>query len=183
MGQRTAIILQVRNKNVAKYMKCDGVETRVFYHSWGIGRVMPSQLLAIINGLLSVHRDNQNVAKALKPQGCTDITDDYSEQMGVLNSINFDRPALVGEILQSADNNNGGLFVRVSIDERANVGAIEYAYMLGYEEDGDYKRFCSSEEWFAKAGFGYIDDGFVEIYEKTLRYHNAVERKDGEVNV
>lgn len=184
MGQRTAIILQVRNKNIAKYDRNKEFSTRVFYCGWGIGRIMPSQLISILNGLLTVTIYSQDSAKWLKPQGCEDITDDYSEQMGVLNSINFDRPALVGEILQLADNNDGGLFVRITLDgELGRVSEIEYAYMLGFEEDGDYKRFCSSEEWFAKAGLGCIDDGFMEIYEKTLRYHNAVERKDGEVNV
>lgn len=183
MGQRTAIILQVRNKYMAKYDKNKEFSTRVFHCGWGIGRIMPSQLISILNGLLSITIDSADMAKWLKPQGCADFTDYFSEQMGVLNSINFDNPTLFGEILQSADNNNGGLFVRITVDENVCIEAIEYAYMLGYEEDGDYKNFCTSDEWFAKAGGEYLDNDFLEIYEKTLRYHNAVERKDGEVNV
>jgi len=177
MGQRTAIILQVRNKYTAKYNVNKGTETRVFYHQCGIGRVLPSQLISILNGTLSVPYYRDGVAKQLRPQGCSDITDDFNDkERSELDTLTFDTPQKVGEYLNKCDNNNGGLFVRITINEKCEKESIEYAYILGYEEGGDYSRFCSGREWMEKTGFGSIDAGFMTIYENTLQYFGAHER-------
>ncbi len=177
MGQRTAIILQHENKY--EYAK-QRVTTRVFYHQWGIGRIMPSQFISILNGTLSTDACWDNFAERLKPQGCQDITDEYREAMGVLNSLNFNDPINVGQVLQAANNNNGGIFIRLTTDEYGGVEAVEYAYMLGDEEGGDYRHFCTAAEWMQKAGGHYIDNSFMAYYLQVLAYFEAVERCNGE---
>lgn len=174
MGQRTAIILQHVNKYAAKYYKTQETNTRVFYHRWGIGRVLPSQLISILNGTLSKSSLYDDFSNCIKPQGCSDITE-YVEKID-LNALNFDTPQLVGDVLRECDNNNGGIFIRVTTDENGNLELIEYAYMLGYEEGGDYKAFCTSSEWMDKTGYGRIDKGFRKIYDATIQYFKAVER-------
>lgn len=180
MGQRTAIIVQHMNKSNKKYGK-DIMETRVFYSQWGIGRILPSQLVSILNGLVSVDVRWSSL-KNLKPQGCLDITDEYDKSdMALFCELNFDNPEDIGNVLELADNNNGGIFLRIVTDEEGKRESLEYAYMLGYEEGGDYKHFCSEETWFKKVGKGYIDDDFRNIYNSVIKYHNAVQRYRGEL--
>lgn len=178
MGQRTAIILQHVNNYEAKYGKRSAKETRVFYHQWGIGRILPSQLISILNGTLSTSSYSSSFAMCIKPQGCLDITKEYDDLKGVLDSVSFDKPELVGEILKNASNNNGGLFVRVTTNEEGELESIEYAYMLGHEEDGDYKHFCTEDEWMKKNGEKYITEDFKTIYDKTIAYFGAKQRLD-----
>ena len=181
MGQRTAIILQHVNKYAAKYNKTNGVETRVFYHQWGIGRILPSHLLSILNGTLSASSYRESFAEDIKPQGCLDITGEYGkEERKVMDSITFDTPEKAGDIISKADNNNGGIFVRITTDEGGKMLPVEYAYMLGYEEGGEYDRFCTAGEWMDKAGFKYTDKKFRRLYDATLKYHGAIERANGE---
>ena len=174
MGQRTAIILQHVNKYAAKYYKTQETNTRVFYHGWGIGRVLPSQLISILNGTLSESTRNHDFADSIKPQGCQDVT--ASLDKFNLNALSFDTPKAIGEVLCECGNNNGGIFVRITNDENGQSKAIEFAYMLGYEEGGDYMSFCSSGEWMEKTGCGCIDDEFRKIYDSTIQYFKAVER-------
>ena len=181
MGQRTAIILQHVNKYAAKYDKKNENNTRVFYHQWGIGRILPSQLLAILNGTISAGSYRTNFAECMKPQGCIDITEDYDESdRRKMAAITFDTPKKAGEIIKGADNNNGGIFIRITTNEDGDTEAIEYAYMLGYEEGGKYTKFCTAEEWMNKTGFEYIDNGFKAYYYQVLTYFKAEERANGE---
>ena len=96
-----------------------------------------------------------------------------------LSRLDFTKPELVGHIIKGADNNNGGIFLRIVTqnDPGHPFASIEYAYMLGDEEGGDYKRFCSEDEWFQRAGKHYIDDNFKTLYHKTLAYFDAKEHK------
>ena len=98
MGQRTAIVLQHVNKYPVKWGRKEERTTRVFYHQWGIGRILPSQLLSILNGTLSTSPTEQRFAKFSKPTGCIDITDDYTNQK-MLNMVDFDKPKVVGKII------------------------------------------------------------------------------------
>ena len=169
MGQRTCLIVQKHDK------ESDKRQTRVFYCGWGIGRILPSQLIAILNGTLSTRPYSEDFIKSLKPQGTQDIAEHYTEEQ--LSDADFDKPILVGNIIEDADNNNGGLFVKITATGKMgeDIELIEYAYMLGHEEGGDYKQFCTAEDWFEKVGGEYIDDDFRAIYDATLRYFEAKE--------
>lgn len=172
MGQRTAIILQ--HVNNCKWAARNGkVNTRVFYHQWGIGRILPSQLVSILNGILSASSYDENLAQKLMPQGCLDITSEY--EMDALNSLDFKKPQLVGDMIKNANNNNGGIFVRITTDEHGEIGGIEYAYMLGNEEGGKYKKFCTSKQWFEKVGGKYVDEDFLTYYNAIINYFGAKE--------
>ena len=180
MGQRTTIILQYVNKYEGKFDRTKKYNTRVFYHQWGIGRVLPSQLMAILNDTLLVSKYREDFAEQLKPAGCIDLTDEFSEVKGMLDSVTFDRPELAGDILKECGNNNGGIFVRITVDEHGDTEAIEYAYMLGDEEGGDYRAFCTADEWIKKTGYKYVDKKWRKVYDATVNYFGAVERCKGE---
>lgn len=174
MGQRTAIVLQHINKYPVKWGRQEERTTRVFYHQWGIGRVLPSQLLSILNGTLSTSPASSLFAKQTVPTGCRDITSEYSQQK-ILDKVDFDKPQIVGKIICNADNNNGGIFVRVTETENDET-IIEYAYMNGGDHGGKYDKFCTFEEWCAdNYGNEYIDKAFLKIYNNTLKYFNAKE--------
>lgn len=180
MGQRTAIILQHVNKYAAKWGNSKEVNTRVFYHQWGIGRVLPSQLLAILNGSLSASDTREDFAREIKPQGCIDITNDFTEEeRNKMDSITFDTPEAAGDIIRQWDN-NGGLFVRIITSESGETLPVEYAYMLGAEEGGNYRRFCTGSEWMDKAGGRFADKDWRKIYDAVVNYHGAIERARGE---
>lgn len=165
MGQRTAIILQVCRKEENK------TETAVFYEQWGIGRIMPMELMSILNATITTSYYTRNYARALRPNGTIDITDD----LGELPQMDFAHPENIGKVLRDCDNNNGGVFVRISTNGTYQIGAIEYAYMLGYEEGGDYKSFCTADEWMSKAGARSCDEEFRKLFHDTLDYFGAVE--------
>ena len=176
MGQRTAIVLQHVNQYPVKWGRKEEKTTRVFYHQWGIGRVLPSQLLSILNGTLSTSPTADYFSKYSCPTGCLDITTEYGRRK-ILDKVDFDSPEVVGEIISNADNNNGGIFIRVTeTEERETI--IEYAYMLGGEtEGGNYKEFCTFEEWCNENyGKEYIDKKFLKIYKDTLKYFGAIEK-------
>lgn len=183
MGQRTAIIVQ----HVNNYKYCDeqGKKyTRVFYHQWGIGRILPSQLMSVINATLSVDTYfgyGDCVAK-MKPQGTIDcVADEWfdEKELKTLDKVSFDNPKAVGDILKRTGNNNGGIFVKLTTGEDGSISDIEYAYMLGYEEGGDYKSFCTEEEWMSHFP-KYCDKKFKKLYTQMLAYHGAIERANGE---
>lgn len=172
MGQRTAIVLQHINKYPCKWGRQEERKTRIFYHQWGIGRVLPSQLLSILYGTLSTSPATSYFARYSVPTGCRDITDEYDGQE-ILNEVDFNNPKAVGEIIKRADNNNGGLFVRITETED-NKTVIEYAYMSAK----DYTTYCTFEQWCAdNYGKEYIDKAFLKIYTSTLEYFNAKEQK------
>ena len=141
MGQRTAIILQ--HVNYFKYANNDErKQTRVFYHGWGIGRILPSQLMAIANGMLSISTSNSDAIDELKPQGTQDITNNYDPvEQALFDELDFNHPEYVGDILKRADNNNGGIFVRITTDVEGK-DLLEYAFMLGYEEEATTSTFA-----------------------------------------
>lgn len=172
MGQRTAIIVQHVDDEIGKKT------TRVFFNQWGIGRIMPSNFMGILNATIScTFFRNDNYVNELIPNGCHDITDDYAEdERSMLDSLDFSNPENVGKIVKSACNNNGGIFVRITTETQLKDYAkkIEYAYMLGREEGGDYKKFCTEKEWMNKFK-NYIDDDFMKLYDDTIRYFGAKE--------
>ena len=182
MGQRTAIIVQ--HVNNFKYADIkDRLKTRVFYHSWGIGRILPSHLLAVVNGTLSVSMYQEGSIDQLKPQGTSDITDNYDPvEQALFDELDFDHPDYVGDIIKAADNNNGGVFVRITTNEAGDNDKIEFAFMLGYEEDGDYKTFCTAMEWMDKVDpeKRFCNEDFTEMFFRTLLYHKAIDRSKGE---
>lgn len=182
MGQRTAIIVQ--HVNNYKYAdKNERKQTRVFYHNWGIGRILPSHLMAIANGILSVSTYRMDVVEKLKPQGTVDITEQYDPvEQALFDELDFDHPEYVGDILKLADNNNGGVFVRITTNEEGDNDLIEFAFMLGHEEDGDYKTFCTSIEWMNKVDpeKRHCNQDFIDLFLRTLLYHKAVDRSKGE---
>lgn len=173
MGQRTAIILQHLDKR-------EKTDTRVFYCGWGIGRIMPSQFMGILYGTLTARPYSNDYLDMLKPIGTFDITEDYSEEnRKAMNDLDFCDPEAIGNMLP--DNNNGGIFVRITTDEQWEVESIQYAYMLGYEtkskkHDRPYKKFCSEQEWMEEnGGEKYIDKRFLDLYKKTIMYFEAKE--------
>lgn len=165
MGQRTAIILQVCRKEENK------TETAVFYEQWGIGRIMPMELMSILNATITTSYYTRNYARALRPNGTIDITDD----LGELPQMDFAHPENIGKVLRDCDNNNGGVFVRITTDGACGIGEVEFAYMLGYEEGGQYDKFCTFEEWAQKAGGRCINEEFRNYYNTCLSYFGAVE--------
>lgn len=186
MGQRTAIIVQNVNNFNHPYAEIkERLQTRVFYHGWGIGRILPSHLVAVVNAIRSVGLPQQyDAVKQLKPQGTTDITDNYDPvEQALLDELDFDHPEYVGDILKGADNNNGGAFVRITTNEQGDTDKIEFAFMLGYEEGGDYKTFCTMWEWMDKVDPDKrcCDQSFRDMIYNFLTYHKCEERTIGEV--
>jgi hypothetical protein len=166
MGQRTAIILQ--------HAKEDGTkETRVFYNQWGTGRITPSNVLSILYGILSVGYLSSANMKNLCPSGMLDDTDDH-DQNG-LNTLDFSTPEKIGKVLRDESNNNGGVFIRVTSENYGTCYKTKFAFMLGHEEGGDYKSFCTSDEWMSKAGARSCDEEFRKLFNDTLDYFGAVE--------
>lgn len=170
MGQRTAMVVQHHNEQT------NTTNTRVFYCQWGNGRIMPSQFASLLNGTLSTSPYDKDYLERLKPQGVCDITQEFSDVIGVLNSLTFDMVESFGQILKHADNNNGGIFVRITTDNYY-VKDITYAYMLGYEEGGDYREFCKEATWLRKAGGKFVDKGFKAYYKAITKYFCAREYK------
>lgn len=173
MGQRTAIIVQHYDKEANKK------NTRVFYHQWGIGRILPSQLISVLNATLSTSASNEDFLERLQPQGTRDMTA-YVRDLFDHCELNFDTPDRIGEVLQSVDNNNGGIFVRITTNKTRGIDDIEYAYMLGYDDGGNYRNFCTEEEWFEKDGYGYIFQPFKDYYYAAIHYFGAEQRNKGE---
>lgn len=175
MGQRTAIVLKIVQNIPQSVGLTTKEEVRVFYHRWGIGRVLPSQLLSLVLGTLSVQDYITSFGKYFLPTGCLDITDDFNKED--FSDIGFHNPAGIGKLIKGADNNNGGLYVEITESAEHNI-TIEYNYMLGGSENDGYKKFCTFEEWRNKNyGEKYIDKNFLRIYHKTLRYFGAKERE------
>ena len=151
-------------------------QTSVFYHQWGVGRILPSQLVSVLNGTLSACEWRPDYVKTLKPPGTLDITEEYKP--AELEALDFGNAKAVGDIMKAADNNNGGLFVRITTDGQIGqeFDSIEYAYMCGEDTKGNYKSFCSTDEWFKKNGYDYIDDEFKEYYTQVVAYFEAKDR-------
>lgn len=184
MGQRTAIIVQhVNNWRYAD--KNEQKQTRVFYHGWGIGRILPSHLVAVVNGIRSVSMTQSDAVKQLKPAGTHDITDESYDpvEQALFDELDFDHPEYVGDILKGADNNNGGVFVRITTNEQGDTNKIEFAFMLGDEEGGGYKTFCTMWEWMDKVDPDKrcCDQSFRDMIYNFLTYHKCEERTIGEV--
>ena len=173
MGQRTAIILQHRN------IEDKTTNTKAFYCQWGIGRIMPSQLISILNGTLSVRCSRPDFIEALRPQG-TRLCEQPINKGDLWNNLDFEEPQEIGNVIQSLDNNNGGIFLRITTD-KYDIQKIEYAYMLGYAEGGKYKKFCTEEAWLEKAGEHYIDADFKAYYNAIIKYFGAKEYKQKEL--
>ena len=166
MGQRTAIILQ--------HVRYDGAkETRVFFNIWGTGRITPSNVLSVLYGMLSVDCHSCDYTRSLCPSGLLDITDDYDKNE--LNALDFDDPEKICKALRDADNNNGGVFIRIATSDYGTKRDVSFAFMLGHEEDGDYKSFCTADEWMSKAGPRSCDEKFRKLFHDTLDYFGAVE--------
>lgn len=177
MGQRVAIVFQHVNNYLKKEGDPEKVETRVFYHHWGIGRILPTLLVEILNGSMTGNPERDNFADDIRPNGCADITSQYGGKY--FDLVGFDDPEAVGRIIKEADNNNGGLYVRVTENKEGKT-IVEYAYMLGREEGGNYDRFCTFNEWKEKAGLPYTDRSFLEYYYHAITYFGAIEKASGE---
>lgn len=168
MGQRTAIIVQLVSEQQKRH------ETRVYHDSWGYGRITPANAMGVMLGTIGLSISCSDFLDCLVPMGVTDVTGQFAEQMGVLNSISFERPELAGEIMQAAGNNNGGVLIRITEVEHWRK-KIEYAFMLGYEEGGDYKRWCSFGEW-CKAFPENCEPSFRAVFRKVAGYLGAEDR-------
>lgn len=165
MGQRTAIILQHKDNKEKK------TNTKVFYCRWGIGRILPSQLLSILYATIT-EEICSDYARKLCPSGAHDATGCFKQNE--LNELDFNDPSAIGDVLKDTSNNNGGIFIRLTTSF-THIDNFEYAYMLGCEEGGDYKEFCSESDWIKKTGRPYINKEFKTIYSKTLKYFGAKE--------
>lgn len=169
MGQRTTIILQHVIKSNG--LEQDVVNTRVFYEQWGIGRITPAQMMEILLGIIIERPHIKDFTERVRPQGMIDNTADYDKER--LDELDFDRPEEVGRIMMEEFNNNGGVFVRITVD-CGEVASIEYAYMKGGEDGGDYLRWCKEEEWFDTFG-KYVDYRFYRMYRQVMGYFGAQE--------
>lgn len=178
MGQQVIIVLQ-RVDHSAHKLVLHGKEkeTRIFYNGWGFGRILPAMLLQILHATMCGATEKSWTADAM-PTGCMDLTEDYAAQMAALDMLDFDKPKAFGEILKNEGNNNGGIFVRVTLGKDYER-KIEYAYMLGEEEGGDYTVFCPESVWLGNFP-DYIDEAFRAVYEGTVKYYGAVQRNEGE---
>ncbi len=170
MGQRTAIIVQKHDKTRKNKTE---ISTRVFHDQWGIGRIMPSELMGILLGMIGRDVSRPGFIEELKPCGARDVTECY--EMEELNMLDFSTPDIIGEVISDDGyNNNGGIFIRFTIEDY-EMKSIEYAYMLGREEKGDYKSFCSEKEWMNNAGGPPVDNDFKALYRRVVCYCGAKE--------
>lgn len=171
MGQRTTIILQHIIRKEGE-LSSDAVDTRVFYEQWGIGRITPTELMTIVQSTITGRPGRYGYAELSKPVGMYDNTPDYDTTR--LNSLDFTRPEDVGRVMLEEGNNNGGVFVRIVNDRYGHVESIEYAYMKGSEEGGDYTQWCTEDEWM-KAFDRYCDFNFYKMYRQVMGYFGAKE--------
>ena len=177
MGQRTAIVL-IYERDVCS-LGLSFCTTRVFYNQWGIGRVMPASVMQILNGLACDLPGTARRVEGLCPTWSIDDTDNkcYSQNPIILERVGFDSPESFGTILRDFEsNNNGGVLIHVKVkyDENFKVDvSIRYAFMLGYEEGGDYKSFCSKETYLEEVGGRFVDEKFRKMFDATLAYWDA----------
>lgn len=186
MGQRTTIILKYEHKD-AKYPHRSFTEVKVYYHQWGIGRGVPSQMMAILNNHICNRIYDKEGLKYLQPQGTLDETPDLlqdREYAAWLEQVGFDKPEIIGQIMLACGNNNGGVYmhiVRTWDEERDESFDIKYAFMIG----DDREHFCTKEKWIEEEGMGYVDKKFRKLFEDTLKYWGARDviatRKEDEV--
>lgn len=173
MGQRTNIILQVRYRD-QKWNE-SFTETRIFHCQWGIGRILPKNVMSILHNMQSADIYRKGAAARLCPSGLWDATDEWEMKQDDLNALSFDNPKAVGAVMYTA-NNNGGIFLRLTetVDKEKieRTTTVEYAFMLGYEEGGDYKKFVTKEKFLEKQG-RYIDDDFLKMLNMTFDYYEA----------
>ena len=176
MGQRTAIVLICEREDWRHDHSF--YTTRVFYNQWGIGRVTPASMMQILNGLVcSLPRSSKDV-EDLCPTGSIDDTNlGCYWQNSIFGHVGFDSPEDFGTILRDYENNNNGgvlIHVKEKYDEKLNTDvSIRYAFMLGYEEDGDYKSFCSKDTYLEKVGGRFVDEKFRNMFDATLAYWGA----------
>ncbi|MBR1447584.1 MAG: hypothetical protein IJ588_02410 [Prevotella sp.] len=173
MGQRTNIILQVKYRDEKWNETIE--ETRIFHCQWGIGRILPKNVMSILHNMQSSDLYRKGAAARLCPGGLWDATDEWEMKQDELNALSFDDPSKVGEVMHAA-NNNGGIFLRLT--ETCNskklerTTTVEYAFMLGYEEGGNYKKFVSKDKFLEKQS-RYIDEDFRKMLDMTLDYYEA----------
>lgn len=172
MGQRTQIIIQTESNAGAR-------NTSVYHFQWGFGRVMFLQLFGIL--LQDYFKDTFTPGYAFGADiqmigKGRDLSDEFTpEERESLNKLEFDNPRAVGDVLRSCDNNNGGLFVRIKEDKTAyHAAAISFAFMPGYEEGGNYDRFCTAKE-YANFTPSYSDPDFYNLFDSFCKYFNLVD--------
>ena len=167
MGQRTAIVLKYKSKNGENH-------TRVFYHQWGIGRITPCHIMSIMYATMSANSYSKDFPSCLKPAGMYDNTECFEgEEKELLEKASFETPEIVGNIIKNIDNNNGGAYLEIT--EGSEIGELHfrYAFMLGYEEGGDYKSFVTAKEWMKKTGETFVDEDFLKLFDDTMNYFDA----------
>jgi hypothetical protein len=180
MGMRTAIILKYEYRN-ERWPNMNFTAVKVYYHQWGIGRGVLSQMMAIMNNHICNSIDCQEHLKYLQPQGTLDLTPNLLQSevcAALIEQVGFDHPYIIGKIMQACDNNDGGVYMHIvqNNDKSYNtIYDIKYAFMTGTSVDRG--KFVRKETWIKKEGGEYVDTDFRKLFEDTLKYWCASEYK------
>lgn len=183
MGQRTTIILKYEHKD-AKYPEQNFTAVKVYYHQWGIGRGVPTQIMAILNNHICNSIYDEGGLKYLQPQGTYDMTPELlkdKECEPLLQQVGFDHPEIIGQVMGRCGNNNGGAYIHIvrrwDKKDRDETFNIKYAFMVGKNR----KHFCTKRKWLKEEGGEYVDEDFRKLFDDTLKYWGAKEARPTEI--
>ena len=172
MGQRTQMIIQrVNNKGMKR--------TDIWHLQWGYGRQMYLRLMALL--IQDYFKDTfqegydflDNSKEVAKMTHAEDMSDEFGdEEKRILNELDFADARKVGEVFSSmCDNNNGGVFIRITENETDyRESKIEFAFMQGRESGGRYDKFITLEKYGKVEGENYADKEFIAMFKSFVTY-------------
>lgn len=184
MGQRTQIILQRVNKQGEK-------STQVYFMQWGIGRMMFLHLISLAQAdfFRKSWGESADFFKAMQLNHLEDTElldlnehyggEDLTKIRELLDNCDFDNPKEGAGVVFGKEfaNNNGGVFVRATEYEneiKMSKTRLEYAFMLGYEEGGEYDRWCSADEYAASNR--HCDEQFMAGFHGLMNHFGAIDK-------
>lgn len=204
MGQRTHFVIVAEDKRKNKG------RVTILYNSWGIGRIMPISLMSLVGNLkgysCSMGHDFLNSAmvdfnrlgytkeKEIEYMDGVALDKDFRIQ----NFSDWRNINIAGEYMSNFDNNNGCMFIFVTLNETEQEYAKikkEIAWMIGYEDayrflngidgkrlernpenkklGGPYEKWLTTSQWMSldvNNRWWGKDPEFKELFNRFLAY-------------
>lgn len=204
MGQRTHLVIVTEDKttNTGKAV--------IYYHPWGIGRIMPATLMSMIPNVKFGLGDNFampaiDFVEIDKLHLGYVVEHEYQYRNGKLrfdddktsapeNLSDWRDAKITGKIMKRFDNNNGCLFIFVTIDN-ANFSyktKFELAWMLGWEDayyseipdrhpenkkyGAPFSKWLTTNQWMSldiNSHWWKDDKEFKNLFNTFLAYFNV----------
>ena len=191
MGQRTHFVIVAEDKTKNKG------RVTILYNSWGIGRIMPMSLMSLManlkgfdmysgrefvnNAMVDFRRLGYIKEEEIEYQDGIAVDKDFPIQ----NFSDWRDVKVAGEYMKDFDNNNGCLFVFVTLtqDKFGNVNIKkELAWMLGWEDARDaenrkygsaFSKWLTTNQWMSLEINNHWwgkDKEFKELFNRFLAY-------------